>query len=184
MHFQRACALPKAEWLATRAERGTRNRRQKKALVDRNAAHGIIVYTDGSPAGWCQYGPRSELPRFDGDRRYKSITPVPPNDKLWRIPCFVVEKSRRGKGVAAAALDAALKSIAAQGGGIVEAFPLRDWKEIRTDELQRVGRTPSFGNSSTHGTLRMLQRQGFEIVANYGPRNVLVRKFVPAYHKR
>jgi GNAT superfamily N-acetyltransferase len=109
---------------------------------------------------------------------------VPPNDKLWRIPCFVVEKSHRGKGVAAAALDAALKSIAAQGGGIVEAFPLRDWEEIRTNELQRLGRAPSFGNSSTHGTLGMFQRKGFEIVANYGPRNVLVRKFVPAYHKR
>ena len=62
MHFQRLRALPRNQW-RTRAERGARNRKQKKELVDEGHAHGILVYANGEPVGWCQYGRSEELPR-------------------------------------------------------------------------------------------------------------------------
>jgi hypothetical protein len=37
------------------------NKRAKKALVRRGKSHGIIIYTDGKPVGWTQYGPRPKL---------------------------------------------------------------------------------------------------------------------------
>ena len=89
MHFHRPCGLPKSQWLRTRAERGVRNRREKKELVDCGLSHGILVYAKGEPVGWCQYGPREELPRIDNRRKYRGLAPKG-DTKLWRITCFAV----------------------------------------------------------------------------------------------
>jgi hypothetical protein len=48
-----------------------RNRREKRDLVERGHAHGILVYANGEPVGWCQYGPREELPRIN----YRGFAP-------------------------------------------------------------------------------------------------------------
>jgi hypothetical protein len=52
VHFHRRCSLPKSEWLNTLAERGVRNRREQRMMVERGRSHGIIVYVDGEPVGW------------------------------------------------------------------------------------------------------------------------------------
>jgi GNAT superfamily N-acetyltransferase len=166
MHFHRPHALPKAKHLPTRAERCVRNREEKKALVDRGRAHGILVYVAGEPVGWCQYGPREELPRIDSSRKYQSIVVDDGETPLWRITCFVVHKGNRRRGVATAALAAALEAIKTRGGGLVEAFPLAT--------LTRG----SFGNMSTHGTVSMFRKHGFEVVAPFGGTNVLMRRVV------
>jgi len=170
MHFHRPCTLPKNEWLPTRAERGARNRRQKKILVDKGRAHGILVYADGEPVGWCQYGPSEELPRIGNSRKYRKLARDPGTQKLWRITCFAVLKSYRKRGVATAALHAALESVRKQGGGLVEAFPINRW-------LSRA-----FGNESTHGTASMFKKAGFKVVAPFGSTrfssHVLMRRTV------
>src|SRR4029077_1398925 len=56
MHFHRSRLSPGNDKLR-RAERSVRNRRDKKELVDAGRTHGILVYADGEPIGWCQYGP-------------------------------------------------------------------------------------------------------------------------------
>lgn len=155
MHFQRPRSLPKDQWLRTRAERGVRNRRQKRALIEQGRAHGILVYDKGEPVGWCQYGPREELPRIDNKRIYQGLAPEDPG-KLWRITCFAVLKPYRKRGVATAALQAALEAIRRQGGGLVEAYPITCW-------LSRA-----FGNESTHGTESMFVNAGFKPVAPFG----------------
>lgn len=170
MHFQRPCSLPKSEWLSTRRDRGVRNRRQKKKLVEQGCAHGILVYADGEPVGWCQYGSREELPRIDNSRKYKELAPKAGAEKLWRITCFPVLKKHRKHGVASAALDAALESIKRKGGGLVEAYPITRWE------------TRAFGNESTHGTCSMFKKVGFKVVAPFGSTrfstHVVVRRTV------
>jgi hypothetical protein len=42
-----------------------KNRREKRELVEKRGSHGILVYADGEHIGWCQYGPKDELPRID-----------------------------------------------------------------------------------------------------------------------
>lgn len=169
MHFHRPHSLPKDQWLRTRAERGTRNRRQKRALVEQGSAHGILVYSNGEPVGWCQYGPREELPRVDHQRAYRGLAPLGA-EKLWRITCFAVLKPYRRRGVASLALRAALEAIRRRGGGLVEAYPITRW-------LARA-----FGNESTHGTESMFVKAGFEPVGPFGSTryssHVLMRRTV------
>jgi predicted GNAT family acetyltransferase len=155
MHFHRPCALPKEKWLRTRAERAVRNRREKKQLVDSGRSHGILVYSNGEPVGWCQYGPQEELRRIDNNRNYRANAPQTPSKKLWRITCFVVLINHRKQGVATAALKAALASIKKKGGGVVEAYPIATWQPR------------AFGNESTHGTASMFKKEGFQIVAPF-----------------
>ena len=170
MHFHRPRGLPRAKWLPTRAQRGKRNRREKRALVDRGYAHGILVYAKGEPIGWCQYGPQSELPRIDNIRSYRRLAPGHGSQRLWRITCFAVLKPYRKRGVAGAALRAALESIQKQGGGLVEAYPITRWE------------SRAFGNESTHGTASMFEKVGFKSVAPLGSTrfssHVLMRRTV------
>lgn len=176
MHFQRLRALPRNQWRPTRAERRARNRRQKKELVDRGHAHGIVVYGNGEPVGWCQYGRSEELPRIDNNRRYHALGLEGETKKLWRITCFVTARNHRRRGVASAALEAALVSIRGKGGGVVEAYPMIPWEELCRARVGRCGHAPAFGNSSTHGTLSMFEKQGFKAVGPYGLSNVVVRR--------
>lgn len=156
MHFHRPHSLPKSEWLRTRAERAVRNRREKKVLVQQGRSHGILIYDNGEPVGWCQYGPREELPRIDNSRKYRSVVRKDDGKKLWRITCFVVAQKWRKRGVARAALNAALDAIKKKGGGLVEAYPISRWE------------TRAFGNESTNGTLSMFEKAGFKVVAPLG----------------
>ena len=163
VHFHRARPLPKDQWLATRKLRAARNRQEQKKLLDKGCSHGILVYVNEEPVGWCQYGPREELTRIDSMRTYL-VPPQMKTEKFWRITCFVVDRNYRRRGVAGTALAAALESIKRQGGGIVEAYPVANWKG------------KSFGNTSTHGTVSMFKAAGFKRVAPFGNANVVMRK--------
>lgn len=144
------------------------NRVEKRRLVFAGGAHAILVYEDGVPVGWCQYGPREELPRIDAGRFYKKAEPPPPGRRLWRITCFFVDRRHRRKGVAGAALAAALASIRRQGGGVVEAFPVTS---------KRMAAAPEW---LWFGTPRMFEREGFELVGPLGTSRALMRKEIRA----
>lgn len=121
-----------------------RNLEEKRRLVEQDRAHGILVYADGVPVGWCQYGPADELP-IPG---YSTKSPKYPTGFLialndagrafkrpgtegvdWLITCYVTNKDvgQRKKGVATVAFQAALESIAKRGGGLVEALMPGAW---------------------------------------------------------
>src|SRR5216683_1148438 len=68
MAFQRARQLSRRQF-RTRAEMAVINHQDKKELVDQGRAHGILVYANGEPVGWCQYGPADELPVIDRTRQ-------------------------------------------------------------------------------------------------------------------
>lgn len=163
MIFQRPGPLPRRGRKQTTKERlAARNRREKKGLVDEGRSHGILVYFNGEPIGWCQYGPKEELPRIDAGTIYRKLSLGSEGRKLWRITCFWVDRRYRNRGVASAALKAALDSIRKKGGGLVEAYPAvrkgfpADWT----------------------GTLSMFKKEGFGVVAPYGRYNVLVRRTI------
>ena len=193
MHYHRVRASADYRRLRTRAEKSAENRREKKKLVEAGRSHGILVYVDGQPAGWCQYGPQAELPRIDHSPKYRvaaasrqagtrvtaqprasgarsAIDAADGAQKLWRITCFVVHKKYRRHGVGSAALQAALESIRKKGGGIVEGYPIGRWE------------SRAFGNESTHGTMSMFKKAGFRAVAPFGKTrfstHVLMRRTV------
>lgn len=161
MHYQREkpIRLQGEEWKRI-------NQKDKKALVRRGKSHAILVYSGEMPVGWCQYGPKEELPRIDAGRGYKKLDPSPTSEKLWRITCFFVDRKYRGKGVSKYALKAALESIKSKGGGVVEAYPVVSKKMAAVAEWRWFG-TPS-----------MFEREGFKKVGPLGNTWILMRKTV------
>ncbi len=153
-HHVSSYSLPENQQPRTRAERAVRNHRQKTKLVERGVAHGILVYARGEPVGWCQYGPREELPRVGNTQKYRRLALEEDTDRLWRITCFVVDKEYRQRGVASAALKAALGAIRERGGGLVEAYP--------------VSKTDQGSNYLYSGTVAMFEKVGFKTVAPLG----------------
>ncbi len=153
-HHVSSYSLPEHQQPRTRAERAVRNHRQKAELVEKGCAHGILVYAGKEPVGWCQYGPREELPRVDNSQKYRRLALEHGRDKLWRITCFVVDKNYRRRGVASAALKAALEAIRRKGGGRIEAYP--------------VSKTDQGSNYLYSGTVTMFEKAGFKLVAPFG----------------
>jgi len=162
MHNHRPGPLPASKRLHSSIKRSARNRQQKRGLVENGWSHGILVYAKGEPVGWCQYGPREELPRIDNNPRYRKLAPEGAVKTLWRITWFVVDKKYRKRGVASAALKASLAAIRNKGGGLVEAYPIIRWG--------------AYGEY--RGTVSMFQREGFEIVAPFGESYVVMRRTV------
>ena len=113
-HHIRSYSSPENKRLRTRDENSARNRREKKELVNKGQSHGILVYMNGEPVGWCQYGPREELPRVDNTQKYRKLALEHSKDKLWRITCFVVAKNYRRRGVASFALGPLWKRLGAR----------------------------------------------------------------------
>ena len=148
----------------SRTERTAMNKRDKRSLVHEGQSHGTIVYSGRTPVGWCQYGPREELPRIDAGRNYRKVEPFPAEKKLWRITCFFVDKDHREQGIAKTALRGTLESIRKQGGGIVEAYPVVSKKILA--ESQWIW----------FGTPGMFQREKFKPVAHLGASYLLMRR--------
>ncbi|MBK9572136.1 MAG: GNAT family N-acetyltransferase [Rhodoferax sp.] len=146
-------------------ERGAHRREAKERRVRQGTAHAALVYDGESCVGWCQFGPPAELPRIKHLRVYSDSAQAPPD---WRITCFFVDKSYRGKGVSSIALAGALQEISRLGGGVVESYP-----EDVTD--RKV--SDSFLYNSR---LAMFERQGFERVRRLGKNHWVVSKVVQA----
>jgi GNAT superfamily N-acetyltransferase len=162
MVFHQLGTLPKAQKGGMTRNRVTRSRQNKKALVDEGRSHGILVYSKDEPVGWCQYGPKEELPRIDSGFIYRRLSLDTGGKRLWRITCFWVDRRHRKGGVAGFGLRAALSSIRRRGGGVVEAYPAirkgfpADWT----------------------GTLSMFDKEGFKVVAPFGKYNFIVRRTI------
>ena len=160
MYNHRPRPLPESKRPDPKARRA-RNRREKRDLVEKGRAHGVLVYSDGEPIGWCQYGPKEELPRVENRPGYRKLAPEDSRG-VWRITCFVVDKRYRRSGVASTALKAALDAIKKKGRGRVEAYPITRWGDY----------------SNWFGTESMLQKEGFETVAPFGKSNVLMQRTI------
>ena len=137
-------------------------KKQKRDLVRDGGSHGILVYSGDEPVGWCQFGPREELPLMDRNRRYRRLATAGGQTRMWRITCFTVRREHRKRGVASVALRAALDEIRRRGGGLVEAYPITHRGAYR----------------EYLGSVSMFKNEGFKIVAPFGESNVVMQKLV------
>ncbi len=96
------------------------NRELKRRHVTRGTVHQVLVYDGERCVGWCQFGPPGEVATIKNRKTYeKDLAELPD----WRIGCIFTNAKDRGRGVAAAAVAAALDEIKRAGGGVVEAYP-------------------------------------------------------------
>jgi hypothetical protein len=102
------------------------NKNAKQALVNKGEAHGIIVYCGGEPAGWCQFGPKEELPRIDRKSNY-----TPTSDELWRVTCLFIAPRHRKLGLASFAVNEAVLAMEKLKVKVVEAYPVEGERSAR-----------------------------------------------------
>jgi GNAT superfamily N-acetyltransferase len=131
---------------------GPGNRKTKEELLSRGEDHGIIVLNGEVPRGWCQFGPKEELPRMDGRKGYEA----PAGPGVWRVTCFFVDKGSRRRGVATKALSAAIASMEKEGAKLVEAYPVE------------TGRGRTSANMLWSGTPSMFESFGFKKTRKLG----------------
>ena len=99
---------------------------------------------------------------------YAKLGVAPPD---WRITCFFVDRDRRKEGIAKAALEGALRLIAADGGGTVDGYP-----------IDTRGK-PASGSFLWSGTDSMFARLGFRPLVPLGTSKRVVRKRVRSRRK-
>jgi GNAT superfamily N-acetyltransferase len=96
------------------------NRAAKERHTREGTVHQVLVYDDARAVGWCQFGTPAELPNVKNQKTYEKAARELPN---WRIGCIFTSSRHRERGVAQAAVTAALEHIRQAGGGVVEAYP-------------------------------------------------------------
>jgi hypothetical protein len=126
--------------------------------------------------GWCQYGPREELPRIDNERHYRALRLEDGEKKLWRITCFVTDKMQRRRGIATVALGAALAAIRKRGGGVVELIQSFHGRSCAAPECVAAGMLRRLEINPRTEPYPCSKKQGFKVVGRYGLNNVVVRK--------
>ena len=151
--------------VARREEPATAEARRalKEQLVRSNRSHAALVFDGDDIAGWCQFGPPSELPARMGSVARLGL-PAPE----WRITCFFVDRDHRKQGVADAALGGALRMIATAGGGTVDGYPIT------------TGDKPYSSSFLWSGTESMFSKAGFRRLASVGSSKLVMRKRVAA----
>lgn len=96
------------------------HREAKERHVRAGTVHQVLVYDGGAAVGWCQFGTPDELPNIKNRAAYeRGLVDLP----RWRIGCVFTSGRHRERGVARAAVTAALEEVQRAGGGVVEAYP-------------------------------------------------------------
>ena len=125
------------------------NRDRLRDITKAGPPPGLVAYRDGKAVGWVSLGPR---PSFDRLTYAKLLAPVD-DQPVWSIVCFVVSRTVRRSGVAAALLRAAVEYARTAGAERLEAYPVDTGG-------QRVAPANAY-----HGTLSMFERAGFTVAA-------------------
>ena len=155
--------LTRAETIALPGEGSISPRRRKvmTELATRDPAPGLLAFQDDEPVGWVAVAPRGELNRVDRSR----ATPRVDDVDVWVIPCVTVRKDVRGRGIAVALINGAVRYAAEHGAPAVEAYP-------------RAGSERTGDDNTYFGTEPMFRRAGFSVIRGpleNRPRNWIAR---------
>ena len=150
-------------WRLTRREfseqQGPANRRAMRAIVASGEVPGILSYSGARPVGWCAVAPREQFGSLERSPVLKRLDDRP----VWSIVCFLIARDCRGERIGEQRVRGAVEHVRAQGGEIVEAYPVRP----RSDALPPV--------SSFMGLPVMFERAGFVECASPSKSRIIMR---------
>jgi len=121
--------------------------RAARALCAEELPPGVVTYRDGTPVGWCNIGPRQDIPRLAASKLIRPVDDV----AVWSIICVVVRGGHRKQGVVGHLIRGAVEWARANGAPAVEAYPV--------DPPGRMDLTMAFV-----GTKAMFDAAGFEVI--------------------
>jgi GNAT superfamily N-acetyltransferase len=116
-------------WRLTRAQynidKGEKNKRAMKAIVESGETPGILAYDKGEPVAWCSIAPRRSFSVLDRSRILKPVDDRP----VWSVACLFVDKKHRRQGLSVKLLKAAIDFVGKRGGRIIEGYPVEPKKD-------------------------------------------------------
>jgi GNAT superfamily N-acetyltransferase len=144
------------------AGKGEPNRQAHRRLVEAGVVPGILAYAGDEAVGWCSFAPRADYLRLARSRNLKAVDDAP----VWSIGCFFIRKDQRGRGLSLGLLCAAVETIAARGGRIIEGYP-----------IDKAGEMPEV--FAWTGFMDTYRRAGFVEVARRAETRPIMRLTLP-----
>lgn len=148
--------LPRSEF---QARKGEANKLAFKELVASGRMPGILAYRDDEPVAWCAVEPREAYPVLQRSRLLKPLDDEP----VWSVTCFFVARPYRKLGLSVRLLQAAVEYVRAQGGTMVEGYPVAPtnarmpeafaWTGLAS-AFEQAGFTEAVRRSSTRPIMR------------------------------
>jgi GNAT superfamily N-acetyltransferase len=121
-------------------QKGERNKKAMRSIVDSGKIPGILAYDGKIPVGWCSVAPREDFGLLERSRILKPIDDQP----VWSIVCFFIHKEYRNKNVSLELIKAAVEYVKKQGGKIVEGYPVEPKKERMPEVFAYYGLASAF----------------------------------------
>ena len=154
--LSRYCHFPHADHahIVWKDRSAAQNRAAPCARIAGATMTGWLAYSQGRAIGWCNAGPRRFIEGlFDA--------PEALAERIGAIACFAIAPAFRGRGVAAALLDAACRGLRERGFEWAEAYP----------------RTGAANAAENHdGPLAMYTGAGYEAFGPDGDDGLKVRR--------
>ncbi len=97
-----------------------------RTLVHNGQEPGLILYANGTPAGWVTVAPRDQYIRLSTS---KILAPVD-DQEVWSIPCFFIHRNFRRAGLMEKLIRAAVEYARENGARIVEAYPVETLEKM------------------------------------------------------
>lgn len=133
-----------------------------RAQLHHPSPPGMLAYIDSQPAGWCGFGPRSEMMRLVRSRTIPAIDDLP----VWSIVCFMIRVGYRRRGVARTLLRGAIQCAREYAAPALEAYPV-DPGGRRIDV--------SFAYV---GTTAMFEQEGFQRIVETSARSASLPRWL------
>ncbi|MGB7873602.1 MAG: GNAT family N-acetyltransferase [Anaerolineales bacterium] len=133
-------------------------RQMQKSEVESGTVPGLLVFDEDEATGWIAVEPRSAYPKLAHSRILK---PVDDAD-VWSVTCFFVAKQSRRQGLTVELLKASVEYVRAQGGKIVEGYPVETKKDMPAPFIYT-------------GTAAAFQKAGFVEVARRSETRPIMR---------
>lgn len=99
---------------------GETNRNDFRELIETGRVHGLLAFIRDRPVGWCSIGPREDFPYLERSR----VLQTDWKPGTWSITCFFIPAGERGKGVATALLEGAVRLARKCGAREIEGYPI------------------------------------------------------------
>jgi len=154
-------------WKLTKSQfekqKGEKNKKAFKKIVQSDQVPGIIAYYKDEPVGWCAIEPREKYKRLDTSR---ILQPV--DDKsVWSIVCFFIKKEYRRKGVSKALIIAAVNYAKKKKAKVIEGYPI---------DLSKKENYPD--TFAYHGSMSSFKAAGFKEVLRRSETRPIMRYYI------